>query len=60
MADQFGLESSKDIIVELIKYNSQNYLLLLVTVQTLHLVFSFLGFANDISHHKKINKLEGL
>ena len=60
MSDQFGLESSKDIIVELIKYNSQNYLLLLVTVQTLHLVFSFLGFANDISHHKKINKLDGL
>lgn len=60
MTNEFGMESSKDLVVELLKTNSSNYLILLFTVQTLHMLFSFLGFASDISYHKKIERLDGL
>jgi hypothetical protein len=60
MEDQMGLESSKDVIVELLKTNSTNYLILLFTVQSLHMIFSFMGFASDISYHKNLDRLDGL
>lgn len=55
-----GIGSGKDMFVYLLKNNSSSYLTLLFTVQSLHLIFSFLGFANDISHHKSLKKMDGL
>ena len=60
MNEDFGLDSTKDPFIEILKTNSTNYLFVLFTVQILHTVFSFMGFASDISYHKKLNKLDGL
>ena len=58
--NDLNLPLDKDIFVELLKYNSFNYLVILVTVSSLHTLFSFLGFSYDISYHKKLDKLDGL
>lgn len=60
MTQNFQMDSTKDLIVEILKTNSTHYLILLFTVQTLHILFSFLGFASDISYHKKLDRLDGL
>lgn len=60
MTQTYGMDSTKDIFVEVLKVNSFEYLCLLFTVQVLHTLFSFLGFASDISYHKNLDKLDGL
>lgn len=60
MEGQFTLPGMKDNLIELIKNNSVSYLALIFTVNLLHTIFSFLGFANDISYYKNLKNLDGL
>jgi hypothetical protein len=60
METQFGLPSSKDKIVEILKNNTTFYLVILFTVNILHTLFSFLSFTYDISYHANLKKLDGV
>ena len=58
--EKFSISGTKDILVELIKNNSTFYLIILFTVNTLHTIFSYLGFSSDISYYKNLKKLDGV
>lgn len=60
MEKHFFIPGMKDLLVELFKYNSVAYLVILFTVNILHSLFSFLGFSNDISYYAKLKKLDGV
>ena len=60
MYEKFSISGTKDILVELIKNNSTFYLIILFTVNTLHTIFSYLGFSSDISYYKNLKKLDGV
>ena len=60
MYEKFGISGTKDILVELIKNNSTFYLIILFTVNTLHTIFSYLGFSSDIKYYKNLKKLDGV
>ena len=58
MYGKLSISGAKDILVELIKNNSTFYLIF--TVNTLHTIFSYLGFSSDISYYKNLKKLDGV
>ena len=60
MYEKFSISGTKDILVELIRNNSTFYLIILFTVNTLHTIFSYLGFSSDISYYKNLKKLDGV
>jgi len=60
MESTFHIPSSKDMFVELLKYNSLGYLSLLFTVNILHTIFSYMGFASDVSYYKNLKELDGV
>jgi hypothetical protein len=60
MENTFHIPSSKDMLVELLKNNSMSYLILLFTVNILHTVFSYMGFASDVSYYKNLKELDGV
>ena len=60
MYEKLTISGVKDMLVELIKNNSTFYLIILFTVNTLHTIFSYLGFRSDISYYKKLQKLDGV
>lgn len=60
MYEKFSISGTKDMLVELIKNNSTFYLIILFTVNTLHTIFSYLGFSSDISYYKNLKKLDGV
>ena len=60
MEKNFAIQGVKDNLIEIIKYNSVPYLVLIFSVNLLHTIFSFLGFANDISYYKNLKNLDGL
>ena len=60
MYEKLSISGTKDILVELIKNNSTFYLIILFTVNTLHTIFSYLGFSSDISYYKNLKKLDGV
>ena len=60
MSEKFAISGTKDMLVELIKNNSTFYLIILFTVNTLHTIFSYLGFSSDISYYKNLKKLDGV
>ena len=60
MYEKFSISGTKDILVELIKNNSTFYLIILFTVNTLHTIFSYLGFSSDITYYKNLKKLDGV
>ena len=51
MYGKISISGTKDILVELIKNN-------LTSVNTLHTIFSYLGFSSDISYYKNLKKLD--
>ena len=60
MYEKLSISGTKDMLVELIKNNSTFYLIILFTVNTLHTIFSYLGFSSDISYYKNLKKLDGV
>ena len=60
MSEKLAISGTKDMLVELIKNNSTFYLIILFTVNTLHTIFSYLGFSSDISYYKNLKKLDGV
>ena len=60
MYEKMSISGTKDILVELIRNNSTFYLIILFTVNTLHTIFSYLGFSSDISYYKNLKKLDGV
>lgn len=60
MEKNMHVPASKDLFVELLKNNSAIYLTIMLVVNVLHSVFSFLGFASDISYYKNLKQLDGL
>jgi hypothetical protein len=60
MYEKMSISGTKDMLVELIKNNSTFYLIILFTVNTLHTIFSYLGFSSDISYYKNLKKLDGV
>ena len=60
MYEKLKISGTKDMLVELIKNNSTFYLIILFTVNTLHSIFSYLGFSSDISYYKNLKKLDGV
>jgi hypothetical protein len=60
MENTFNIPSSKDMFVELLKNNSMSYLALLFTVNILHTIFSYMGFASDVSYYKNLKELDGV
>ena len=60
MFEKLSISGTKDMLVELIRNNSTFYLIVLFTVNTLHTIFSILGFSSDISYYKKLQKLDGV
>jgi len=60
MEKNFHIPSSKDMFVELLKNNSMSYLIILFTVNILHSVFSYMGFASDVSYYKNLKELDGV
>ena len=60
MYEKLAISGTKDMLVELIKNNSTFYLIILFTVNTLHTIFSYLGFSSDISYYKNLKKLDGV
>jgi hypothetical protein len=60
MYQNFKLNGTKDLLVELIKNNTVTYLIILFTVNILHSIFSFLGFQSDISYYKNLKNLDGV
>ena len=60
MQEKLSIPGTKDILVELIKNNSTFYLIILFTVNTLHTIFSYLGFRSDITYYKNLKKLDGV
>lgn len=60
MENNFHVPASKDLFVELLKNNSAIYLTIMLVVNLLHSVFSFLGFASDITYYKNLKQLDGL
>lgn len=60
MENTFNIPSSKDMFVELLKNNSMSYLALLFTVNLLHTVFSYMGFASDVSYYQNLKELDGV
>lgn len=60
MENTFNIPSSKDMFVELLKNNSMSYLIILFTVNILHTIFSYMGFASDVSYYKNLKELDGV
>ena len=60
MSEKLAISGTKDMLVELLKNNSTFYLIVLFTVNTLHTIFSYLGFSSDISYYKNLKKLDGV
>ena len=60
MYEKLKISGTKDMLVELIRNNSTFYLIILFTVNTLHTIFSYLGFSSDISYYKNLKKLDGV
>ena len=60
MSEKLAISGTKDMLVELIKNNSTFYLIILFIVNTLHTIFSYLGFSSDISYYKNLKKLDGV
>ena len=60
MSEKLAISGTKDMLVELIKNNFIFYLIILFTVNTLHTIFSYLGFSSDISYYKNLKKLDGV
>jgi len=60
MESTFQIPSSKDMFVELLKNNSMSYLILLFSVNILHTIFSYMGFASDVSYYKNLKELDGV
>jgi hypothetical protein len=60
MYENFKINGTKDLLVELIKNNTTTYLIILFTVNILHSIFSFLGFQSDISYYKNLKNLDGV
>lgn len=60
MEKTFHIPSSKDMFVELLKNNSMSYLIILFSVNILHTVFSYMGFASDVSYYKNLKELDGV
>ena len=56
----YGIDGVQDMLVELLKNNSIPYLILLMTVNILHTIFSGFGFKEDISYYNKLEKLDGV
>ena len=60
LMSNYGIDGVQDMLVELLKYNSIPYLIVLMTVNTLHTVFSGFGFKEDISYYNNLEKLDGV
>lgn len=58
--EKFSISGVKDMLVELIRNNSTFYLVILFTVNTLHTIFSYLGFSSDITYYNNLKKLDGV
>ena len=56
----YGIDGVQDMLVELLKNNSIPYLILLMTVNILHTIFSGFGFKEDISYYNNLEKLDGV
>ena len=56
----YGVDGVQDMLVELLKNNSVPYLILLMTVNILHTIFSGFGFKEDISYYNNLEKLDGV
>lgn len=53
-------KTAKDVLVQLLKYNSISYLVILFSVQILHMIFSSLDFMTNISYYNNLKKLDGV
>lgn len=60
MEKTFQMPASKDMFVELLKNNSVSYLVILFVVNILHSIFSYMGFASDVSYYKNLKELDGV
>ena len=53
-------KTAKDVLIQLLKYNTVTYLVILFTVQILHMLFSSLDFLTNISYYNNLKKLDGV